>query len=202
MKIKIIFFLIVMCSLIFIIYLFNKDDKIYYFNVSDNNYEFKTYNTLLMNNIKDLEKYVNYAPGNDYRITDLLRDIEDNKKIEDKTIQNILIKADITTIKFGENELKYKISSSNMNDLFDYVDELIIDIDRLLSIVRKYSKEKIYFIGFYNQNEFYSELYRYLNIKVKDLCDNYNIFYIEINDEFSEQENINIYKRIIKKINI
>lgn len=202
MKIKIIFFLIVMCSIIFIIYLFNKDDKIYYFNVSDNNYEFKTYNTLLMNNIKDLEKYVNYAPGNDYRITDLLRDIEDNKKIEDKTIQNILIKADITTIKFGENELKYKISSSNMNDLFDYVDELIIDIDRLLSIVRKYSKEKIYFIGFYNQNEFYSELYRYLNIKVKDLCDNYNIFYIEINDEFSEQENINIYKRIIKKINI
>ena len=69
----------------------------------------------------------------------------------------------------------------------------------MIKLVRKYSKEKIFFIGFYNSNEYYEELYRYLNLRIKDMCDSYNIVYIDRLMDFSSEENVNIYKKIIKK---
>ena len=147
MKYRILISLILIIFLVFIIYISNIDNKIYYFNLIDNKYEFKTYNELLQSDINDLERYVNYESDNQYRITDLIRDINDNIKITDKTIQNILIKADITTIRIGNNELNYKISNINMNELFDYFDELLEDLEKLIKLIRKYSKEKIALIG-------------------------------------------------------
>lgn len=199
MKYKVFLSLILIALLIFIIYITNIDNKIFYFNISDEKHDFETYNSLIMEDIDNLEEYIDYS-NSEYRITDLIRDIKDNILIDNKNIQHILIKADITTIRMGNSELNYKISNNNMNELFDYSDELLNDLEKLIKLIRKYSKEKIVLIGYFNNNEYYTELYSYLNVRVKDICDNYNIIFIESPNEFNELENVNIYKKIKKKL--
>jgi len=199
---KKIFLIISIFVIVFIIYFLNTDNKIYYFNIIDNRYNFKTYNNLIYNNLNKLERYVNFEKHNDYRITDLVRDINDNIRIDNKSIQNILIKADLITLKIGENELNYKISTKNINELFDYCDQLLGDLEKLLVVLRKYSKEKIVMIGFYNDNIYYEEIYKYLNLKIEDMCNNKNITFIDVKGKFNEQENVNIYEKILKKVNL
>lgn len=194
MKLKYIITLILISLIVFLIYILNLDTKTYYLNIEDKEY---SYNKYVKENIKDLEKYVNIYE-HDYRITDLIRDIEDNKKInKNQTIQNALIKADLITIKMGDNELDYKVNTSQINELFDYCDELIKDMDNLFKIIRNFSKEKIYFIGLYNNHSpYYDEIYKFLNLKIKDMCDDYDIIYIEIGNIEKEIENVKISTKI------
>lgn len=201
MKWKTIITLIIIFISVFLIYKLNKDDKVYYVNISDNNkfsYSDDIENYLV--NTKKLEKYINDFSNDDYRVTDLIRDILDNKQINDKqTIQNALIKADILTIQMGNNELNYKATTEDITELFNYCDTLISDIDKLFNIIRKYCKEDIYFLGFYNYNsDYYDEIYNYLNLKVADLCGDYDIKFIDIKDLNSEEENIRISEVILE----
>ncbi len=209
MKLKTIFTLIIIIFLVFIIYCFNLDKKIYYVNISD--LEFKkvtSYNELLSQRLeKDnrLEKYINNFTDKDYRVTDLIRDIETNKTIKikekEQTIQNALIKSDILTIKMGDNELNYKIDNSEINELFEYSDTLLSDLQQLFELLRKYSKENIYFIGYYNNHsDYYKEIYDYLNLKIEDMCEDYEITFIESEDLSVEASNQKIYKTIEKSI--
>lgn len=209
MKLKTIFTLIIIIFLVFIIYCFNLDKKIYYVNISD--LEFKkvtSYNELLSQRLKKdnrLEKYINNFTDKDYRVTDLIRDIETNKTIKikekEQTIQNALIKSDILTIKMGDNELNYKIDNSEINELFEYSDTLLSDLQQLFELLRKYSKENIYFIGYYNNHsDYYKEIYDYLNLKIEDMCEDYEITFIESEDLSVEASNQKIYKTIEKSI--
>mgnify|MGYP004619749795 FL=1 len=198
MKVKVVLALFLIVVLIFLIYTFNIKNDIFYFNVMDKKYDYDTYNVLLNENLDNVQKYISYEQD-DYRATDLIRDINDNIIVNNRKIQNILIKADIITLMIGNNELNYKIKNIDMTELFEYSNSLLEDLDDLFKLVRKYSKEKIFFIGFYNSNEYYEELYRYLNLRIKDMCDSYNIVYIDRLMDFSSEENVNIYKKIIKK---
>lgn len=198
MKVKVVLTLFLIVVLIFLIYTFNIKNDIFYFNVMDKKYDYDTYNVLLNENLDNVQKYISYEQD-DYRVTDLIRDINDNIIVNNRKIQNILIKADIITLMIGNNELNYKIKNIDMTELFEYSNSLLEDLDDLFKLVRKYSKEKIFFIGFYNSNEYYEELYRYLNLRIKDMCDSYNIVYIDRLMDFSSEENVNIYKKIIKK---
>ena len=198
MKVKVVLALFLIVVLIFLIYTFNIKNDIFYFNVMDKKYDYDTYNVLLNENLDNVQKYISYEQD-DYRLTDLIRDINDNIIVNNRKIQNILIKADIITLMIGNNELNYKIKNIDMTELFEYSNSLLEDLDDLFKLVRKYSKEKIFFIGFYDSNEYYEELYRYLNLRIKDMCDSYNIVYIDRLMDFSSEENVNIYKKIIKK---
>ena len=196
---KTILVIFIICLITIFIYKNNLDNKLYYFNISDNKYKYETYNELLKKDIKKLEKYVNYE-NSDYRVIDLINDIEDNINIKDKTIQNILIKADIITLSIGNNELNYKMKTTKVVNFYNYIDELVNDIDKLFSLIRIYSKEKIFLLGFYTDNESYKEIISYLNIKLEDLCNKYKILFIKLDNEFKIEENVNIYKKIKKKL--
>lgn len=196
---KTILVIFIICLITIFIYKNNLDNKLYYFNISDNKYKYETYNELLKKDIKKLEKYVNYE-NSDYRVIDLINDIEDNINIKDKTIQNILIKADIITLSIGNNELNYKMKTTKVVNFYNYIDELVNDIDKLFSLIRIYSKEKIFLLGFYTDNESYKEIISYLNIKLEDLCNKYKIVFIKLDNEFKIEENVNIYKKIKKKL--
>lgn len=199
MKIKTILFLIIVSLLIFLIYLTNKDQEIYYVNIdatNDNKYNEIIKNHYLEN--KKLEQYVNEFSKQDYRTTDLIRDIEDNKKINEKTIQNVLIKSDILVLNIGINDINYKIGNTNKEELYEFTDQVLLDIEKLLKLVRTYSKEKIYFIGFKNNKGLsYNEYFSYTNKRLKSICDEYNIYFIDIDKE----ENIDniVTKYILNK---
>ena len=68
--------------------------------------------------------------------------------IKEYKLQNLLIKANIITISIGMNDLIYK--SEHEYNIYEYTDDLINDIEKLLILIRKYNKDEIYFLSFYN----------------------------------------------------
>ena len=192
---KILTIIIVLLS-VFLIYLGFKDKEIYYFSMGDslangiNSYNAKDYGySDYVKESLDVKKYVSYT-NNNKRSIDFIKDIEDNVKIDDKTIQNVLIKADIITLSVGMNDLFSNItfnSDFSVNDLYTKFEEVVVDLENLFKLLRTYSKEEIIFIGFYNCLKEYSlnEFFIYANEQLKKICDNYKITYLDIYNEFN-----------------
>ena len=184
---KKIIFTILIFIIVFFIYYLNINEKIYYVSIGDhisygiNNLE-KVENNY-GDNIKkyygdNLLKYINYSNNEDYRVMDLINDINYNKEYIYKKnkykIQNTLIKANHIIISVGINDIisKNKIS-------YGYIDELLNSIEELFILLRKYNKDRIDYLSFYNiiNNK---ELIDYTNNKLKKLCNKYKINYIDI----------------------
>ena len=193
---KILTIIIVLLS-VFLIYLGFKDKEIYYFSMGDslangvNSYNAKDYG--YADYIKDsleVKKYVSFT-NNNKRSIDFVKDIEDNIKIDDKNIQNILIKADIITLSVGMNDLFSNVTFNNdfsVNDLYMKFEEVMVDLENLFKLLRTYSKEDIIYIGIYNclKENSLDEFFIYANEQLKKLCDNYKITYLDIYNEFND----------------
>ena len=189
---KKILFALFIFVIVFLIYSFNINKKVYYLSLGDylsyginNN---KIVNNTYSNNIREyykdnLENYVIYPVLDDYRVMDLYNDITSNKKIKfenkEYNIQNLLIKANLITISIGMNDLLYKIEYSN--NIYDYTDELLNDIEKLLVLIRKYNKDKIYVLGFYNIIDDL-ELINYANLKLNKICNQNKVVYVDISN--------------------
>ena len=174
---------ILVIIIIFLIYSSNVSEKTYFVSLGDqlsfgieNNYS---------ENIKEyykkfLKNYVNYSSVDDYRVMDLINDINYNKIItynsNNYKLQNLLIKANLIVISIGMNDLIYK---KNLN--YDYVDNLLDDINTLLELVRKYNKDEIYFLSFYNIID-NSEVIEYANGKLRNICKKNKVNYVDISD--------------------
>lgn len=158
---KKIIFTILVFLITFLIYFLNRNEKIYYLSLGDylsygiNN--FNKVNNSYSNNIKEhykeiLDNYVNYSSYDDYRVMDLVNDINYNKTIiynkKEYKIQHLLIKSNLITLSIGMNDLIYK--SNFETNIFEYTDQLLNDIEKLLILIRKYNKDDIYMLGFYN----------------------------------------------------
>ena len=187
---KKIIFTILVVLITFLIYFFNRSEKTYYLSLGDylsygiNN--FNNVNNSYSNNIKEyykenLSNYVNCSFYDDYRVMDLMNDINYNKSViyenKEYKLQNLLVKANLITLSIGMNDLIYK--SKIDTDLYEYTDELLSDIENLLILIRKYNKDKIYFLGFYNNinNE---KLILYANKKLESICKKNKIKYVDI----------------------
>lgn len=204
MNFKTIIFLLIIILLTFLIYLTTIDKKVYYLDLSLNNFNYNTKTYEYLNKKNKLEKFVTGFVNNDYRTTDLIRDIVDNKKIKKQTIKNALIKADLLTLSIGFNDINYKISSINKIDLYKYGDEVIKDIEKLLKLSREYCKEDIIFIGIPNLYGMeYDEFLIYINNKIQKICEEYNINFInpltlqnQYNYQILEEHQNKIYNEI------
>ena len=194
---RIIFIIIIVIGIV-IIYNITKDKKIYYLSlgdeltIQDDSYPIIIKEYLLNN--KKLEKIVNEYYISNMRTVDLINMINNNKEIinnnKKTTIQNSLIKADIVTISIGTNDLTLKFAMSNLyneEEIYNYIDDYIIDLDSLLKLVRKYCKERIVFVGYYNffNNNSLEKYYKYLISKVKKVTKKYNIYYLDIYDDLN-----------------
>lgn len=199
MKLKIIlFFSIVILSVLFI-YLATLDKSISYVAIGDyltvgvnankkDNYGFSDYVYNYLDEKNIVSEYNKSFSDNTYRTTDLIRDINDNKKIminkKEKTLKNALIKADLLTVSIGTNDVLSVLASESSNSsIYDYLDTILVDMDELFSLLRQYCKEDIVVIGYYNPyigNKKYDSAFSYMNTKVKYLTQNYNIKYVDI----------------------
>lgn len=208
-----------MVTLVFLIYITNIDNKIYYVALGDSlaagqtPYGEKTgygYTDYVKDYLEKKDKLEVYTKGfaiSGYRTTDLMRDINDNKKIKinDKSIsiKQALIKADIVTLSIGANDLFYKLGVTtktvNLEDeesLYQYIDEIMKDMDQLLKLVRQYCKEDIILVGYYNpfsdqvseNRDKYDNIFRYANEQYKKVCDRYKIHYVDIYNDFNSHK--------------
>lgn len=195
------------------IFFITRDKKVYYLSLGDSlavgqtpygNVE-ESYSDYIAEYFKDkeiLEFYTKDFSKSGYRSIDLLNDINKNKHIQKDgkkiTIKNALIKADLVTVSIGANDLFYKLNIgtefdlNGLDDMYTYIDECIIDIDKLLYELRKCCKEQIMVFGFYNPfTNFSSNLsttvepfINYANGKMKNLVKKYDMTYIDIHNSF------------------
>lgn len=199
----------VVVLLIFIIYLTTIDKKVYYLTLGDelsvSTDEIVSYSDKVVRYLNDNEKleiFINDFSKDNYYINDIISDIKENKKInhENKkiSIKNALIKADLLTISTGMNDITSKINIKKVNLSNDYsflyndIDEIVINLDEMLKIVRQYCKEDIILLGLYYpfsvQNQELVNIFLYGNTKFKEISDKYNVKYIDIYNIFLEDE--------------
>lgn len=183
---------------IFLIYLTTVDKKIYYLNlgdsvamgfnsykISNNGYDKYVYDYL--NKQEKLEKYITEFNEPDLRISDLHNLIENNYQIEinghNQTLKNALIKADLVTLSIGNDDFYQKLKLNyTTNELYDIVDNYVNDMEKLLLLIKKYCKEDVVLLGYYDPvNSLTSEkVVTYMNKKMMDLTSENQIKYINL----------------------
>lgn len=201
MKLKKIFIIAVLLLSVFLIYLTTMDKKIYYLALGDSlslgnekeNYPNYIKQYLEKQNL--LEEYRSEFIEDDLRITDLIKNIEDNKKVKvngkEKTIKNALIKADLVTISIGNEELFYKIKTEKGEELYNYIDEMMNDMNQLFTLVREYCKEDIFILGYANSFSTENVQYvKYANEKLEKLSQKYNMIYVSLEEIGKDKNNI------------
>lgn len=206
---------------IFLIYLTTIDKKVYYVSLGDEislgmtkeGYYEKSYPIYIKEYLeekKKLEIFIDDYETQGYRITDLINDINNNKEVEEtnKTIKNVLIKADLITVSIGTNDIISKINTEktltkiDYNRLYKNIDEIINDFDKLLKLIREYCKEDIILIGIniQTEDEKLNEIINYANEKFKETSDKYKIKYVDIFKEESHEFKIYPTKEEYKQI--
>lgn len=177
--------------IIFIIYLSNVDKEIYYVNISnDDKYTDNIINYLKENDI--YQYFYNYT-NDKLRIVDIYNGIKSNDEIDDITLKQALIKADLTTIYLGQNDIYNILLLDNYSkrEKYKYIDDYMYQLDNMLEIIRKYCKEDIYFIENINiHKDMDIDLYvNYLNDESRKLADKYNIYFIKLDDIYNFIDN-------------
>ena len=223
MKIKKILVISITIFLVFLIYLATLDKKVYLVSLSTNSSfdllntvdDKKDYNKIInnyLNKKEKLEKNINSFVDSKDRITDIIYKIQDNYFVNIKgkkqTIKNALIKADLLTVDIGINELQSMLLLKNntINEIYEYIDELIYDYERLLKILREYCKEDIVVIGYYSSDYNYEKYINYFNKKLNEISKENNIIFIDTNEMYEnknlsyEKEEIDVATEIIKVI--
>ena len=130
-----------------------------------------------------------------YRSTDLIRDITNNKakKIDGNTvkIQNIIHESDVLLISIGANDIFYKLGVKEkqvelLSDdrILEYIDQTIDDLNHLYELISKYARNQVIVIGYYNPLTKYSipnidEKIKYANNELKKLCIIHNFTFID-----------------------
>lgn len=215
MKLKKIFVIAVLLLAVFLIYLTTMDKKIYYLALGDSiSLQYPKQIANYLNEKKLLEQYRHEFVTEDMRITDLIRDIKDNKKIiidkKEQTIKNSLIKADLVTISIGNQELFYKMKMEKPDVLYNYIDDMIKDMEELFVVLKEYCKEDIFILGY--TNPFMNNMERYIeyaNQKLETLAKKYDISYVSLKtlekEDFDGQEilatgNKKIVEQLIPRI--
>lgn len=145
-----------------------------------------------------LKNFVNYAV-NGYTTNDILEDINYNKQIEVngkmENIRKALRESDLVTISIGANDLLDNINITNIGNMFSseaikrQIDDIFEKIDRVLIEVKKYAKNNIVVVGYYNPlpqltkyKDIIDEVIEYSNKKYQDLCDKHGIIFVKISD--------------------
>lgn len=157
---------------IYLIYNIKIDDKINIFEISDTKVSKDVYYSILKN--KKIDKFIIYYNKYNYRVVDIIRDIEDNIKVEYNNkkynINNLLVKSNLIVLNI---ENKYINNINNIDiEQYDYIDKTVKDYEKLLKYIRNESKEDIIILFDYNYNSKYNDYYYN---KLKNIIKKYNV---------------------------
>ena len=195
--IKLIIFFII-CLIIFLIFKYNNHHNVTYIALGDSfalgknaygqfDYGYSDYvkDYLVKNN--KLNKYFKAFSEEDASINTLYQNITFNKKIKlnnrEFNLKQSLREANILTLSIGINDLIYKLSIINKNDISS-IDKIIASIEKdfnnLIIEIKKYYPKEILVVGYYNiypQNATYEYAINELN---KIYIKNKDVIYINI----------------------
>lgn len=191
---KLLLLTIIVSISVFIIYIFNKQDKINIVTLGDNN----TYYPYIEDYFKKNNKLGTY---NNYSIKEETIDSLNTKINTTLPIRKDLRESKLVIISVGLNDFynkKININTKNILDIKDYIIDLFPKLDKLFNNIRKYAKYDVVLVGYYNPEPFLfntnlSELdvlFMYIDSMVKDITKKYDIKYISIYDLFKNKDYI------------
>lgn len=150
-----------------------------------------------------LANYLSYAVSG-YTTEDVKNDINLNRSIIDNNksigIKKALRESDIVTISIGANDFLKDFNLSNLsyilNDevtLQNNIDDILLKISDLITLIKQYAKGKIIVVGYYNPlphlekyKDSIDELINYVDKEYEKLCKNNDIYYIKVSDDISK----------------
>lgn len=174
----------------------------------EENYGYSDYVKDYLNNNEFLKSYIKNFAVSSYTIDDLKEDIDNNKRIsinnEEVSIRKVLRESDLVTISigandfiamFGEKKLDYnavKKVIDNKNFYVKKIDVIANKLNKLLIEIKKYAKNDIMLLGYYNPLPYLTnyknkldDLVEYGNFKLSEICEKNNIYYVDIFDDLN-----------------
>ncbi|MBR4618161.1 MAG: SGNH/GDSL hydrolase family protein [Bacilli bacterium] len=199
--------LIILSSTIYLVYLFTDHKTITYLSLGDAlsmgensfggiTYGYEDYFTEYLS--KDNETiHIDYYTSKNKNIEMLHNDILQDKTIildnNNYNIKKSLQESDIITISIGLNDLVYEYSITNKLHLTDYEETRIVKyiynrFKSLMSEIRKYTKRKVYIIGYPEKNVIYKNLIKKLNNKYNEFTKKDNSIFINTNKLLNREQ--------------
>lgn len=226
-KLLSLFFIIL---LVFEIYTFAHTNKLYYIPLGDSlasgqnpygeiGYGYTDYIKDYLKKHNKLAYYTKEYAKSGYTTENILADINNNPNLKKD-----LRESDLVTLSIGANDLLHKtnirgIDISKLLTLKETVNEIIPNLDKCINEIRKYAKNRIIIVGYYNPIPFLfntsgndlDELFAYIDAEYSKLAKKNNCEYISIYELFKSNNdylpntsdihpNIKGYKSIANKI--
>lgn len=203
---------------IFIIYLMNVDKKINYIALGDSlakgqnpygeiGYGYADYVANYLERSELLTFYTKEYAISGARSKDLKEDIENNKKImvdgKELSIKVALRQADLITVSIGANDFLSQLNLKNIDLEFVKVEKLkeklmpiYESVDETLKEIRKYGKNNIIVIGYYNPlpratalfKSQIDDLFQEINRQYQKICNKYDMYYIDLYSLFQKNQ--------------
>ena len=192
--------------LVFGIYNFNKTNKINYIPLGDSiaegmneNFEIgKSYADFIKEYLKKEKKLSYYTKSytkSGYTTEDVINDIKNKSELKKD-----LRESNLVTISIGANNVLRKVDKNNPEEslinLKEYVDEEKENIKDCIKEVRKYAKEDIIIVGYFNPlpNLFETRakeldiMFAYIDIMYKDIAKEYDCTYVSMYQLFKKHK--------------
>lgn len=198
-KYKLILIITISILLAYFIYIFNIEDKIYLVSLGDGvssgetayNIDGISYNDYIkeyFDSKKSLQKYNNTFSKKNYKIKELINDIDNNilDKDKDLYIKQSIHKGNIITLCIGEDELTKLSITEDLSE--EYIKEFINNYDILLDKLKKITDGKIVVIGLYENNYLDKGTTIIINSEIANLVKKYDLIFINVTDLLLNEE--------------
>lgn len=181
---KKVIFVIVLFLSCYVVYNVTEDNRVNYMAIGDGIvFGYKDLISDYLMDSKRLDNFNDSFVNCDYRITDLINKIKYNDYVvldnERVYINQVLKEADIITLSIGNNELYYKISLNN-EGIYEYIENMLYDMDILFKEINRYNHRLVFVTGVYNYFGGNSDLIDYVNLKIERMAIEEGFVFIDI----------------------
>lgn len=207
-KLKKLIILITIVILVFSIYILFKNDNINYIALGDSlaegmnpygeiGYSYTDYLKDYLEDNNKLSYYTKEYTKSGCQTKDLISNLNINNKLKKD-----LRESNLVTVSIGANDLLYeirnlKIDVSNILEIKEKVKKIVPNIENSIKEIRKYAKNEIIIVGYYNPVPFLfntsgsdlDELFAYIDDEYKKIADSYNCKYISLYNLFKTNSN-------------
>lgn len=202
-KIILILFLFLSC---YLIYILTEKNTLSCLVIGD-----KIADNIYLRENKKVTSYNNTYINKDYRIIDLINIIKHNEELKTNnkkiSIHRLMKKTDILILSVGMNDIYSKLND-NTKDIYTYMNDMINNMETLLTYIDKYNYQEVLILGYYNINKENNDIFTYLNYKMKKITEKKGYTYLELNNiikndlkYYEKTDNFNLNDTGYRKIN-
>ena len=199
---------------IFLTYLWFHDDKLNYVALGDSlaagqnpygelGYGYTDYIADYLKGEDRLKSYVSQYAISGYTAENVYQDLQVNKRIivdgKEYNIRHLLREADLVTVSMGAKDFLKRLCITNLQldntTLYqEKIDQVLKMVDLALREIRKYAKEEVIVLGYYNPfpalfssyEDSLDQIFHYADEKYQQLCEKHQVSYISFYNLFKE----------------